>query len=55
MVAVEVRTSLINASRMLNSTLWWVVVQAGLRVIFGLSLWIAYALQPWLHHVLQGD
>lgn len=55
MVAVEVRTSLVNASRMLNSTLWWVVVQAGLRVIFGLSLWISYALQPWLHHVLHGD
>lgn len=54
MVAVEVRTALINASRMLNSTLWWVVVQAGLRVIFGLSLWISYALQPWLHHVLHG-
>ena len=55
LVAVEVRTYLVNASRMLNSTLWWVVVQAGLRVIFGLSLWIAYALQPWLHHVLHGN
>jgi len=54
MVAVEVRTALVNSSRMLNSTLWWVVIQAGLRVAFGLSLWGSYALEPWLHHVLHG-
>ncbi|HEY7425575.1 MAG TPA: hypothetical protein VH682_15190 [Gemmataceae bacterium] len=54
MVAVEVRTALVNSSQMLNSTLWWVVIQAGLRVAFGLSLWVSYALAPWLHHVLHG-
>jgi len=54
MVAVEVRGALVSSSRMLNSTLWWVVTQAGLRIAFGLSLWLAYAVQPWLFRVLHG-
>ncbi len=53
MVAVEVRSALVSSSRMLNSNLWWVVIQAGLRVAFGLSLWLSYALEPWLHDLLQ--
>ncbi len=48
MVAVEVRTALVSSSRMLNSNLWWVVIQAALRIAFGLSLWLAYALEPGL-------
>jgi hypothetical protein len=44
MVNVEVRKALIEASRMLNSTLWWVTAQVGLRVAFGLSLWLTWAL-----------
>jgi hypothetical protein len=48
MVAVEVRTALLSSSRLLNSTLWWVVTQAGLRIAFGLSLWLSYALKSWL-------
>jgi hypothetical protein len=52
MVAVEVRSALVSSSRMLNSTLWWVVTQAGLRIAFGLSLWISYALSPWLNSAL---
>jgi hypothetical protein len=44
MVNVEVRKALIQASRMLNTTLWWVTVQVGLRVAFGLSLWVTWAL-----------
>lgn len=48
MVAVEVRGALVSSSQMLNSTLWWVVTQAGLRIGFGLSLWLAYALGPLL-------
>jgi hypothetical protein len=44
MVAVEVRKALVDASRMLNTTLWWVTLQAGLRIGFGLSLWLAWAL-----------
>jgi hypothetical protein len=54
MVAVEVRSALVSSSRMLNSTLWWVATQAGLRIAFGLSLWLAYAVQSWLTRVLYG-
>jgi hypothetical protein len=54
MVAVEVRTALVSSSRMLNNTLWWVVTQAALRIAFGLSLWLAYALEPWLHQIEEG-
>jgi hypothetical protein len=43
MVAVEVRKALVEASRLLNTTLWWVSTQVGLRIAFGLSLWLAYA------------
>lgn len=53
MVAVEVRTALVSSSRMLNSTLWWVVIQAGLRIAFGLSLWGSYALEPWMQGILH--
>jgi hypothetical protein len=44
MVNEEVRKALIEASRMLNTTLWWVTVQVGLRVAVGLSLWTTWAL-----------
>jgi len=44
MVNVEVRKALLEASRMLNTTLWWVTAQVGLRVGFGLSLWLTWAL-----------
>ena len=44
LVAEEVRKSLIDASNLLNSTLWWVNVQMGLRFSFGLSLWLTWAL-----------
>lgn len=44
MVAVEVRSSLLEASKLINSTLWWVTVQVGLRIAFGLALWLTYAL-----------
>jgi hypothetical protein len=53
MVAIEVRGALVSSSQMLNSTLWWVVTQAALRIAFGLSLWLAYAVQPWLQRVLH--
>ena len=48
MVAIEVRSALVSASQLLNSTLWWVVAQTGLRILFGLALWGSYALEPWL-------
>ncbi len=44
MVAEEVRKALIDASNLLNTTLWWVSVQMSLRFSFGLSLWLTWAL-----------
>jgi len=44
MVADEVRKSLIAASSLLNTTLWWVNLQVSLRFCFGLSLWLTWAL-----------
>jgi hypothetical protein len=43
MVAVEVRKALLDASRLLNTTLWWVIAQTGLRIAFGLCLWLTWA------------
>jgi hypothetical protein len=43
MVAVEVRKALLETSRLLNTTLWWVCGQVGLRIAFGLALWLTYA------------
>jgi hypothetical protein len=44
MVAVEVQKALVAASRLINSTLWWVIAQVGLRIAFGLGLWLTWAL-----------
>jgi hypothetical protein len=43
MVAVEVQKALLDASKLINVNLWWVVVQTGVRIAFGLSLWFTYA------------
>jgi hypothetical protein len=42
MVAVEVRKALHELSLLLHSTFWWVTVQVGLRLAFGLSLWLTW-------------
>jgi hypothetical protein len=42
-VAAEVQKALLEASQLLNSTLWWIAVQVSFRVAFGLSLWVTYA------------
>jgi hypothetical protein len=47
MVAVEVQAALVSASKLLNANLWWISLQAGLRIAFGLSLWVSYLV--WLH------
>ncbi len=44
LVTAEVRTALADASKLLNSTLWWTAGQAALRIGYGLSLWVTYAL-----------
>jgi hypothetical protein len=47
MVAVEVQKALVDASQLINSSLWWVTAQIGLRIAFGLTMWLTYALtQP---------
>ena len=43
MVHEEVRTALVTASDLLNRSLYWTCVQMGLRVLFGLSLWLTWA------------
>jgi hypothetical protein len=43
MVAVEVEKALVAVGEMLNRTLWWVIVQMGLRFAFALALWVTWA------------
>jgi hypothetical protein len=54
LVAAEVRTSLLEASKLLNRTLWWTAWQAVFRITCGLSLWLTYALSDWLRHPWSG-
>lgn len=44
MVAVEVQKALLEASQLLNNSLWWTNVQVGLRIAFGASLWLTWAI-----------
>jgi hypothetical protein len=44
MVAVEVGKALTELCRMLNNSFWWVTLQVGLRLLFGLSLWLTWVL-----------
>ena len=44
MVDDEVRRSLEGYRSTLNASLWWVSVQIGLRLLFGLTLWTVWAL-----------
>ncbi len=43
-VSNEVRKALESCSQLLNTTLWGMSLQTGLRIAFGLSLWCAWAL-----------
>jgi hypothetical protein len=44
MVAEEVEKALVQVGDMLNFTLWWVIVQMGLRFAFAMSLWLTWAI-----------
>jgi hypothetical protein len=46
MVNEEVRKALVAASDLLNRSLYWTSAQMGLRVAFGLGLWLTWALWP---------
>ncbi len=54
MVATEVQKALVGASQLLNATLWWVCIQTGLRIAYGLSLWGTYLAQDWLRQLVGG-
>jgi len=43
LVAQEVEKALVAVSEMLNFTLWWVTLQMTLRIAFGLSIWVTWA------------
>jgi hypothetical protein len=43
MVAVEVQKAVEEGRGLLHRTLWWVSAQAGLRILYGLTLWVAWA------------
>jgi len=42
MVALEMRKALSQLNQMFNNTLWWITLQVGLRLGFGLSLWLTW-------------
>jgi uncharacterized membrane protein HdeD (DUF308 family) len=46
MVDAEVRKALEEGKGLLRRNLWWMTFQAALRILFGLSLWVAWALHP---------
>ena len=48
MVDTEVRKALEEGKGLLRRNLWWMTLQAALRTLFGLTLWIAWAVHPGL-------
>ncbi|HEX3152014.1 MAG TPA: hypothetical protein VHR66_28330 [Gemmataceae bacterium] len=46
MVFVEVKKAVEEGRGLLHRTLWWMSAQAGLRTLYGLCLWTAWALYP---------
>ncbi len=42
-VSAEVQKALHELHRLLNSTLWWVAIQTGLRIAYGLAVWLTFA------------
>jgi hypothetical protein len=46
MVYAEVRKAVEEGRGLLHRTLWWVSAQAGLRTLYGLLLWLAWAVHP---------
>lgn len=48
-VSQEVRTALEGATGWLAGTFRWTAMQAGLRIAFGLSLWLGFAIERYTH------
>lgn len=55
MVNDQVRAALLEGSKLLHTSLWWMTAQTFWRIVFGLSLWLSYALQGWLRHLLGAE
>ena len=47
-VGQEVRTALEGATGWLAGTFRWTAIQTGLRITFGLTLWLGFVLEGWL-------
>jgi len=45
-VDMEVKKALEQGRGMLHRSLWWISLQATLRVLFGLFLWVSWAVHP---------
>ena len=43
---VEVKKAVEEGRGLLHRTLWWMSAQAGLRTLYGLTLWLAWAVLP---------
>jgi hypothetical protein len=43
MVSQEVQKALRELNQPLTSTLWWITVQTGLRIAYGLAVWLTFA------------
>jgi hypothetical protein len=48
MVDAEVRKALEESKGLLRRNLWWLTFQTALRILFGLTLWITWAIHPSL-------
>lgn len=46
MVYVEVQKAVAEGRGLLHRTLWWMSAQAGLRTLYGLLLWLTWAVHP---------
>jgi hypothetical protein len=50
MVGLEVRKALLEASQLLQVSLWWTTVQVALRIAFGVALW-----GTWVYHSVVSE
>jgi hypothetical protein len=44
MVSAEVQKALVEASRLIEVNLWWIVTQTAFRIGYGVALWLTFAL-----------
>jgi len=54
LVSQEVRSALEKATGWLAGTFFWTATQAALRIVFGLTLWLGFAIEKWYASVPPG-